>query len=106
MPYIDETKRSDYDTEVLCLVAALKTGGHQDGDLNYVISAICHKWILTHPEGLCYGTISDIVKALECAKLEFYAQVALPYEEVKKEENGTVSRLDNPLVALSSKTPR
>lgn len=106
MPYINGPKRRDYDAFVIALAAALKQGGHEDGDLNYVISAICHEWILTHPDGLRYGTISDIIKALECAKLEFYAQIATPYEEVKKKENGNVSRLDDPSTALESKTPR
>lgn len=106
MPYIDGPKRRNFDSFTLALAEALKQGGHQKGDLNYVLSALLHAWIIGHPDGLRYGTIADAISAIECAKLEFYRQVAVPYEDEKKKSNGYVSRLDDPSLGLEAKTPR
>jgi hypothetical protein len=40
--------------------------------------------------GQSYSIINDIVGVLECAKMEFYRRVAVPYEDKKRTENGDV----------------
>jgi hypothetical protein len=62
------------------------------GDLNYVITSICHAYVSAH--GLCYATLNEVVGALECAKLEAYRTVVGPYEDTKIAVNGPISMLD------------
>jgi hypothetical protein len=40
----------------------------------------------------------DIRGVLKCAELELYRQIAAPYEDIKKEQNGPVSELDKEIV--------
>lgn len=81
MPYIDQASRD-----------LIQWGNppQTSGELNYVLT----KTIKTYLDlnGLSYGTINDIVGALEGAKLEFYRRVAAPYEAKKIAENGDVYR--------------
>ena len=58
------------------------------GELNFVITDAIDDWLLEH--GVSYDHINMVVGALECAKLEFYARIARPYEEIKRRENGDV----------------
>ena len=58
------------------------------GQLNYQITCVIHRYIQTN--GLSYQRINDVLGALEGAKLEFYRRVAVPYEELKMQENGDV----------------
>lgn len=58
------------------------------GELNFLLTDTIERFVRQH--GLCYGTINDVLGALEGAKLEFYRRVAAPYEDKKKEENGDV----------------
>ena len=46
-------------------------------------------------EDLCYTVLNEVIGMLECAKLELYRQVAVPYEDKKKRNNGAVSELDS-----------
>lgn len=62
------------------------------GELNFVISRICHQWLLNY--GVNYTNINTVIGVLECAKLELYRQIAAPYENEKKSQNGPVSSLD------------
>ena len=80
MPYISDIQR-------LNLKDNTKKPG-SSGELNYAITMLCVEYMAK--KGLRYDTINDIVGALEGAKLEFYRQVASPYEDKKKEENGDV----------------
>jgi len=63
------------------------------GELNYLITCLCHRYI--HDKGLRYDNINEVIGVLECARLEFYRQVAAPYEDKKKCENGAISSLDS-----------
>ena len=63
-----------------------------EGELNFVITKLCHNWIKDY--GLGYSTLSKVIGVLECAKLELYRQIAAPYENKKKMENGSISNLD------------
>ena len=60
-----------------------------DGELNYAISMLVQEW-MQRTGGLSYRTINAAIGVLECAKLELYSELARPYEEEKKRENGDV----------------
>lgn len=81
MPYIKQIHR-----------AYLKPGSEvipeMPGDLNYQITCVIRTYIQVN--GLSYQHINDVLGALEGAKLEFYRRVAVPYEELKMQENGDV----------------
>lgn len=97
MPYIVKDKRSKIDSFVLVLSEVLKQGGLEVGDLNYTITSLIHQWTLN--KGLKYATLNDVEGVLACVSKEFSRQVASPYEDKKKAENGNVSKLDDPHTA-------
>lgn len=79
MPYLDMGVRSSLN------------GGRKaqkGGELNYQISKLLNDFIAMR--SLSYATINEAMGAIECAKLEFYARVARPYEELKAKQNGEV----------------
>lgn len=78
MPYISKDKR------ILLTVDRPVT----PGELNYKITLLLNEYLLT--KGRTYTSINDILGALEGAKLEFYRRIAVPYEDMKKEQNGDV----------------
>jgi len=84
MPYINKQCRQNIDL--------LVSNINNPGVLNYVISSIVHKYIRDF--GLRYQVLNEVIGVLECAKLELYRQIASPYEDIKKKENGSVSELD------------
>ena len=81
MPYIKQSDR-EY----------IKPGSEftpvEPGQLNYQITCLIRTYIQAN--GLSYQRINDVLGALEGAKLEFYRRVAVPYEELKMQENGDV----------------
>lgn len=79
MPYLKERRRLELDAG---------QNVETPGELNYMITKLCTEYL--GGMGLSYGTINDIVGALECAKQEFYRRVAAPYENDKIEQNGDV----------------
>jgi len=85
MPYIKQERRIE-----LFDIDALGEGSNAQstGELNYLITHLINSYILYN--AVSYKTINDVIGALECAKLEFYRRVAVPYEETKKAENGDV----------------
>ena len=83
MPYIDPENRDAVNKDCF---------PEDAGELNYVITKLCHEYLEHH--GVNYRNINTVVGVLECAKLELYRQVAAPYEDKKKSENGSVSELD------------
>lgn len=58
------------------------------GELNYAFTMLAKEYF--ERTGAKYGSINDIVGALEGAKMEFYRRVAVPYEDKKIVENGDV----------------
>ncbi len=62
------------------------------GEANYVITKLIHLSL----EGMHmdYSTVNAFIGVLECAKLELYRMVAVPYENKKRMENGPISDLD------------
>lgn len=79
MPYLEQGIR-----------ASLEDGrkATKGGELNYQISKLLNDFVAM--KQLNYATINEAIGALECAKLEFYARVARPYEELKAKQNGEV----------------
>ena len=60
-----------------------------EGELTYLITKLCVEYLDdANPE--TYSIINGIVGALECAKLELYRRVAVPYEDFKSNLNGDV----------------
>lgn len=80
MPYIKPEDR----TKILLDEQSISTAG----ELNYFISTLLN-WYLNQ-KGKSYSTINEAIGVLECAKLELYRRVAVPYEDIKIEENGDV----------------
>lgn len=62
------------------------------GELNYLITFLCHEYVLNH--GLYYNTLNDVDGVLGCARTEFQRQVVAKYEDKKRLANGSVSELD------------
>ena len=95
MPYINNKDRQAL-VEGECIET---TRPQSAGELNYCISYLIHNYIdMTE---LRYATINEVIGVLECAKLELYRQIAAPYEDVKKKENGAVSSLDSVITSYS-----
>ena len=88
MPYVRQIERNTVDE---CLDVLITQIGHCGG-LNYAITKLCHLWL--QGTGVKYARINEAIGVLECAKLELYRQIASPYENKKKMENGSVSDLD------------
>ena len=86
MPYIDKRIRDriNLGEEIYC---------DDVGTLNYCITKLVHHFITGR--GLSYAAINAVIGVLECAKLELYRQIAAGYEDQKKNENGSISELDN-----------
>jgi hypothetical protein len=59
------------------------------GALNYLITQLINRYLGDH-DPVRYQTINDIVGALEGAKMELYRRVAVPFEDLKRKENGDV----------------
>ena len=79
MPYIDSKSRMDVMT-----FGPMK----KSGELNYMLTCKCLEYLKTM--GKSYGTMNEIIGALDCAKMEFYRRVVVPYEQEKCKENGDV----------------
>lgn len=80
MPYISPEDRS----RILVDETSIST----PGELNYFISILLNWYI--NQKGKSYTTINEMIGALECAKLELYRRIAVPYEDTKIKENGDV----------------
>lgn len=85
MPYIKKDMR-----EYIKSGLALPTSA---GEVNYKISEIIHTYLI-RKGGVNYTNINEVIGILECAKLELYRKLAAGYEDIKQQENGSVSTLD------------
>lgn len=86
MPYIKKEDRKKWDTALAEASLTMKDGGCTPGDLNYIVTFLCHSYILR--KGLNYTHLNDVVGALESCKAEFQRRVVAPYEDKKIVENG------------------
>lgn len=87
MPYITPEQRKEIDHYINNMPSPLSAG-----EYNYAISRLIHHFIIEH--GLSYETLNAAVGILECAKQELLRTVVGPYEEKKRQQNGSVSELD------------
>ena len=88
MPYIKHDDRAKFQLVESELTQAVALHSLSNGELNYLITKLALAYLARH--GISYNTISDVVKAMECAKLEFYRRVVVPYEDEKRILNGEV----------------
>ena len=58
------------------------------GELNFLLTHLCQTYV--GGTGESYSTFNDVIGALDCAKMEFYRRVVVPYEDKKIAENGDV----------------
>ena len=91
MPYITKEKRKSID-RVLDPIVLDNFDSLDDGELNYIITKICHWFIIDR--GLKYCTLVRVMGCLICVMFELYRMVAAPYENKKRMENGPISGLD------------
>lgn len=88
MPYIPKADRTKFAPTLAFFRHAVELDGLSNGELNYVITSVVLEYIRQH--GTSYNTLSDVIKALECAKLEFYRRIVASYEDKKIAQNGDV----------------
>lgn len=86
MPYITQEERDRLDLYIDKIIDL------NDGQLNYTITRICHRFIICHK--LRYFTLVRVFGGLICVMFELYHLIAAPYEDKKKKENGFISELD------------
>ena len=96
MPYITQEQRDQLDPAIEDLAIELvkiKVNGlavlPSAGMYNYIITRLLDTGYQNKlfPS---YERMNTVVGILECVKQEYYRRVAVPYEEIKKNENGDV----------------
>ena len=95
MPYIKQEKRDLFDylinqlhTELVNAECDDPDANNTEGNLNYIITRLLMK-VYSSPS---YSEINDAIGVLECCKMEYYKEIAVPYEKQKKFDNGPVER--------------
>lgn len=82
MPYIKHEDR---------LSVGVPTNKRNPGLLNFLVTTVVDRYIADN--GISYESINAAIGVLECAKLELYRRIAVPYEDKKIKENGDVYTL-------------
>lgn len=80
MPYISREARDRLDQG---------SNPENAGELNYTISRIVDNYLLQKGE-IRYEYLNEVMGALECAKLEIYRRMIVPYEDTKLAESGDI----------------
>lgn len=94
MPYIDKDSRDliahpeGEHNYLLPIMSQVMTGG----ELNYLISTICHLYLAKRPVN--YESLNRVIGVLTSVQMELYRTVVAPYEDLKRTENGTIGILD------------
>ena len=83
MPYVDKEARVRLDRGA---------APQNAGELNYVITRCVDEYLI-QKGSLRYANINEVIGVLECAKLELYRRIAVPYEDGKKEASGDVYKI-------------
>lgn len=81
MPYISQMQRT-------YLWPTSDLDASNPGELNYQITYLVETYLRNRGES--YSTYNDLIGVLECAKMELYRRMVVPYEDTKIEENGDV----------------
>jgi hypothetical protein len=97
MPYIPKEQREHLDPELSTLIdrISLYDDDERPGAVNYVLTRIVHAAFLDagkddkYPPH--YRSYAEAVAALECAKLELYRVFVVPYEDDKRQQNGSIT---------------
>lgn len=84
MPYIPPAKRGEI---------GLTLDAESAGELNYQITMLVDSYLAKNKT--TYAAINEAIGVLECAKLELYRRIAVPYEESKMAVNGDVYSFEN-----------
>lgn len=93
MPYIAQTMRHMIDDQIDDLIAAIRKNSLSTypGVTNYIFTRILKELYAgnsVYP--VRYDSMNTAMGILACCQAEFYRTVAVPYEELKKIENGDV----------------
>ena len=96
MPYVTQKERDELDPFIQQLFDLCK---QFRGRINYCITKLIHLWVLKQMEHIHsfvkkYDICNDAYGIMCSAAAEFYAAVVVPYEKLKRKENGPVSQLD------------
>ena len=89
MPYVDQASRDKLYKELTALMEKMRADTITVGELNYAVTMLCQQYVYCTAADYAHA-VNDIVGVLECAKLEYYGQIAVPYEKRKRDENGDV----------------
>ena len=85
MPYILEIRRK----KLKPLIDKITwTEDLNVGDLTYIFYQIALNYV--KQKGVSYSVLSQVITALECAKMEFYRRKVSPYEDMKIQRNGDI----------------
>lgn len=88
MPYIDRQSRDKLQPIVDAIRIIFRLHDCTKGELNYLITKTCNEYLNSTKAD--YSHFNDVLGALECAKLEGYRRVCVPYEDSKRKANGDV----------------
>lgn len=86
MPYVDQETRDELER---------RTAG-TSGELNFNVTRLLREFLGANPS---YDDFNTAIGVLECAKLELYRRLIVPYEDSKIIDNGDV--YDGPLATDS-----
>jgi len=92
MPYIKKSQRKVIDTYLDKLIEQLKQMTNNGKENNGIVTYVIYKLMVSlYGHSLArYENMSNALKILESAKLEFYRRKMAPYEDKKILENGDV----------------
>lgn len=90
MPYTKPAARLPFADGIQALRDAFAEVGATDGDLTYVLTSVALAWLEYHQPPHSFTLRGDVMKAFECAKLEFYERRMRAYEDAKRIANGDV----------------
>ena len=96
MPYITQKERNKLDPIIDQLHERCQG---LRGRINYCCTRLVHLWVLQRMAAIRslvkkYNIVNDAHGILNCIADEFYNAVVIPYEKLKRKENGSVSCLD------------
>ncbi len=96
MPYITQQERDLLDPTINKL---FKWCENKRGRINYCMTKLAHLWAIEQLKKIKslvkkYDILNDAYGIMCSATAEFYSAVVVPYEKLKRQENGPVSQLD------------
>jgi hypothetical protein len=84
MPYIKDKNRKEFEFCIDQLTDRIE----KPGELNYVITKLCDRFVMTRKE--CYGSYNMVLGVLTAVTQELYRRKVASYEDKKLYENGDV----------------